>query len=329
MMGAAGMLSSGPFAGSSAAGAGGAGAPPMDPATGGFNDFSVCSVERWRVEGLALHLVVDESLAMVFPSDLWTPLGQALDAFVVSEQSSDLSVGAQFFQGDCDPASHAEPELPIMPAGEQQLLGGVMGERAHRPGAATGLALNGALDNARAWATSQQQRAALVLISGSVPSSCVASGEGVTTAVAAASSGLAQSPAVPTYVLSLRASAGLESVAHAGGTGTAVVATDPAAQDSVLQALHQLAERATCEYALPQSAAPYLPDQVNLQHTLNGQTTVFPRVDGAPSCSPLQGGFYYDDPQSPARIIACQQSCDRVKQGGEVEIILGCPSVKL
>jgi hypothetical protein len=315
----------------SAAGAGGAAAPgvPTTPSSGASDELSTCSVERWRVDGLGLHLVVDESLAMVFPSDLWTPLGQALDAFVASEQSTSLSVGAQFFQGDCDPASYAMPDLPIAPAGQQPLLAETMSDRQHRSGAATALALTGALEHARGWASAQQQRAALVLISGSEPNVCFATGAGASAAAEAARAGLASSPPVATYVLALRTRASLEGVALAGGTGAALVTADPSAPDSVEQTLHQLVERAACEYALPQSAAPYVPDQINLQHTLNGQRTLIPRVDGELGCDAAQGGFYYDAPQNAARILTCPQSCERIKQGGEVEIILGCPSVKL
>jgi hypothetical protein len=82
-----------------------------------------------------------------------------------------------------------------------------------------------------------------------------------------------------------------------------------------------------CEYELPESAPQYLPDHVNLQHTLDGQSTSVPRVSDVTACDPIQGGFYYDNPQDPAMIIACAASCTRFGQGGDVEIVLGCPTV--
>jgi hypothetical protein len=82
-----------------------------------------------------------------------------------------------------------------------------------------------------------------------------------------------------------------------------------------------------CEYTLPDSATPYLPDHVNLEHTREGQRRSVPRVAGPEDCDLLQGGFYYDDPQNPTRIIACPSTCARIVQGGVVEIVLGCPTV--
>jgi hypothetical protein len=81
-----------------------------------------------------------------------------------------------------------------------------------------------------------------------------------------------------------------------------------------------------CEYELPDGAAQYLPDHVNLQHTLDGQSTNVPRVADVTACDPTEGGFYYDNPQAPMLIIACTASCNRFNQGGEVDIVLGCPT---
>jgi hypothetical protein len=82
-----------------------------------------------------------------------------------------------------------------------------------------------------------------------------------------------------------------------------------------------------CEYELPESAGPYLPDHVNLEHTREGQRRSVPRVDGAENCDLLEGGFYYDDPLNPTRLIACPSTCARILQGGVVEIVLGCPTL--
>ncbi len=81
-----------------------------------------------------------------------------------------------------------------------------------------------------------------------------------------------------------------------------------------------------CEYELPDGAAPYLPDHVNLQHTLDGRSTSVPRVADVTACDPTEGGFYYDNPQAPMLIIACTATCTRFGQGGEVDIVLGCPT---
>lgn len=81
-----------------------------------------------------------------------------------------------------------------------------------------------------------------------------------------------------------------------------------------------------CEYALPESAAEYLPDRVNLEVTREGQRETIPRVSNAAACG-LTGGFYYDDALDPTRIVACPTTCIAITQSDAVEIVLGCPTV--
>jgi len=288
---------------------------------------SSCEEEVWSASGLAMHLVVDESLAMVFPRDLWTPLGQALDTFVAGSDAAPSSIGVQFFQGECDAAAYATPSLPLAPVVEHAgILEQSMSGRTHGPGAATALALSGAGEHARAWAIEQNQRAALVLITGSEPTGCFAV---ATDAAAAAGAGLISSPAVPTYVIALRARAGLDAIARAGGTGAALPVSDASSEQELAQALQAVAARAACEIALPDSAAAYLPDRVNLRQTENGQQRYLPRVADADACGSANDGFYYDDPLAPKRILVCPQTCADFGSDDTVEIVYGCQTVTL
>lgn len=84
-----------------------------------------------------------------------------------------------------------------------------------------------------------------------------------------------------------------------------------------------------CVYVLPVTAAQYLPDRVNLEHTQEGQRQSVPRVDDADACDPVLGGFYYDSGLLQTRIVACPATCARIAQGGMVEIVLGCPTQTL
>jgi hypothetical protein len=302
-------------------GGGGSAAAPMASGAAGSGTAKACVALRTPVR-LGLHLVVDESAAMVVPNDLWSPLGEALDAFVVSDQASGIELGVQFFQGGCDPSAYAQPSVPIAPAGGQQAaLDAAMGARTHWPGAATTLALQGGLDQARAWTQSSKGNAGVLLISGSEPTACSGS---AATAASAAASGLSGTPAVPTYVVALNAQASLDSIARSGGTGASIAVSNPASTQALLEAMQSVAARAGCEYALPAEAVQYVPDRVNLELTQGGATTTIARVADAQACDPAQGGWYYDDPQAPRRIIACQQTCAQVSKGGNVEIVFGC-----
>ncbi len=51
------------------------------------------------------------------------------------------------------------------------------------------------------------------------------------------------------------------------------------------------------------------------------------RVDGLAQCGATSGGFYYDDPKNPKRIIMCPSSCEDVRKGtstAKVDVFLGC-----
>jgi hypothetical protein len=50
-------------------------------------------------------------------------------------------------------------------------------------------------------------------------------------------------------------------------------------------------------------------------------------ADGA-ACDPMAGGWYYDRPVDPSRIVLCRASCDIASQASaSVEIQIGCPTV--
>jgi hypothetical protein len=282
------------------------------------------SCEALRVPlQLGVQLVIDESAAMLYPNDLWAPLSGALGNFFASDQAARMQLGVEFFQGACDPASYASPALPIGPtAGQQPALDSAMSARTHGPGAATAMALSGALDQARQWSSSHPEaQAAVMLISGSEPVGCFGS---ISTAASVAASGLTGTPAVPTYVVSLRELATLDRIAQAGGSDQALVVAEPTAQQALLDAMQAAATRASCQYTLPAAATPYVPDNVNVRLTEGAMSTNVPRVADAGACDASTGGWYYDDAMQPTRILTCDATCKRVAQGGSVELIFGC-----
>ncbi|MND04728.1 hypothetical protein D3C83_251350 [compost metagenome] len=58
-----------------------------------------------------------------------------------------------------------------------------------------------------------------------------------------------------------------------------------------------------------------------------GSAATMPFVGDASRCA--GGGWYYDDPAAPSRILLCPSSCDAVNDGsgGRVDIALGCETV--
>ena len=231
-------------------------------------------------------------------------------------------VAVQMFAAACEESAYTTPTLPLAPASEQQAaLDPLMKASTHSFGAATAPALQGALNSARQSAQSGAGNAAVLLVSSSQPLTC---GGSTTDGAMVAAAALAGTPPVPTYVLALQPHASLDAVALAGGTGSARTADDATSADALLDAMRAITDEAQCRYAVPEGAAAYLPDRIALELTVDGRTTTVSRVGDEAQCDPASGGWYYDDPDAPRFLIACEQTCSQVRGGGRVTIGVDC-----
>ena len=99
-------------------------------------------------------------------------------------------------------------------------------------------------------------------------------------------------------------------------------------------ALNQIRSAAlACEDLIPQPAEGDTINygQINVDHTPAGgnANTIF-FVPSAGDCDMDTGGWYYDvDPAqgTPTKILACPSTCDDLKQGGQVDIVVGCDTI--
>ena len=306
-------------AGDSASGAAGSGT-----SNGGTTSLpsSSCEVARFDAT-LGVHLVVDESLGTVVPVDLWTPLGQALDAWSGSDAASSTQLALELFAGSCDAGAYADASLPLAPAAEQQSkVQSIMDGSAHGLGAATALALDGAIAQARQWAQNGGGNPAIVLISASDPNACALDAPGAATMSAAA--GLSSEPAVPTYVLALSQHASLNAIAAAGGTSAARSIESATSSDALIAAMDAIASDARCRIALPAGSAQYVPDRVSVEVERGATKMQVPRVSDASACG-SEAGWYFDDAAMPRFVIACPDTCAQAAGGG-LQIVLGCPT---
>lgn len=84
-----------------------------------------------------------------------------------------------------------------------------------------------------------------------------------------------------------------------------------------------------CEYLIPQPpmGEDLNPDEVNVVFTDGaGIDEDIYRVDSAAECDDVDGGWYYDNPSAPTKIILCPASCDEVSNDemGKMDIVFGC-----
>lgn len=87
----------------------------------------------------------------------------------------------------------------------------------------------------------------------------------------------------------------------------------------------------SCEYDIPPppQGETLDPKKVNVNYTPAGQATMpILFVEKAADCG-SKGGWYYDNPAAPTKIIMCPTTCDVLKADstGKIEVLFGCETV--
>lgn len=84
-----------------------------------------------------------------------------------------------------------------------------------------------------------------------------------------------------------------------------------------------------CEYDIPKppDGQTIDPSLINVVHTSGGgtKTTIYNVPDGEMGCGNT-GGWYFDNPASPTKIIVCKDTCSALQSDktGKVEVLFGC-----
>jgi len=83
-----------------------------------------------------------------------------------------------------------------------------------------------------------------------------------------------------------------------------------------------------CEWGIPKppSGETFHKELVNVSFTGGGTTQKLGNVASKADCAAARGGWYYDNPSAPTRILACPETCNAVQSatGAKVEVLLGC-----
>jgi len=257
--------------------------------------------------------------------------------------SCDLEGGGRCMPGwftSCNPLDYAAPavEIATLPDASDQISASLYDQKAVGS-AATRPALEGAIRHARDWAVAHPGRnAVVVLMMGGLPTRDICEPNDLADVVLAARLGASARPTVPTFVIAAgpAVSSAANQVAEAGGSRTAWSVDpgdDPSAQ--FFEALKEIrADAMACVYAIPEPAGgPPDYDRINVE--LRAAAGPAPpsgmlvhRVAAREACDPAAGGWFYDDPQRPSRIILCDATCDAVRNDSDAsaEIVVGCPT---
>ncbi len=88
-----------------------------------------------------------------------------------------------------------------------------------------------------------------------------------------------------------------------------------------------------CEWEIPPppTGEKFNRDMVNVQFSPTASTSdavIIGRVDTAESCG-TEGGWYYDNPDDPTRIIACPETCTAIQtaERAKIDILFGCQTL--
>ncbi len=129
-------------------------------------------------------------------------------------------------------------------------------------------------------------------------------------------------PSIRTYVIGVGYTTGLNTIAAAGGSGTAFL-VDGGNADQFLAAMQYIrTQQMECEYTIPPSSLGAVdPLTLTVRYTegTTGNTTDFSLLPGAAYCGATQG-FYYDNPIQPKIVKLCPASCSIVQNDSDAQL---------
>jgi hypothetical protein len=254
----------------------------------------------------------------------------------------------------CESAGYATPavELGALPGASAALVASLQAQVPNGD-TPTGPALRGALIHAQAWAEAHPSHTVVaVLATDGLPTECVGSGNTrglvapaalLDDVVKLASSGVALTPSIPTFVIGVFGSAdtgapaNLEKIAVAGGTQHAqIVDTGGNVTQQFQTALNAIRKtRLSCEFKIPPSTTGDALNYglVNVAFTDGATTKRLGYIAaGAAGCD-SEGGWYYDVPPNPptsvpSKILVCPSNCSAFNNtSGSVQVELGCMTI--
>jgi len=323
---------------------GGAGGVDTSGAEAGDGALAACNGVSVEAEAVPVDVFVimdrSQSMGVAVPGSSmtrWDAVHAAVRSFTQNPDAADIRAGLGFFSlsgvgddaRDCDPEAYAAPSVPIGAVSEvgPDLVAAMDGVT---PGGLTPTvpALQGALRYARSWAQKNPGRATVVvLVTDGFPTQCDNGPDHISQA---AQAGYESAEHIRTFVIGVGdvAKFNLDNYARSGGTKSAYLTDAANVTDTFVSALNNITNRAlACEYQLPPPPEGMKLDSSKVQVVYTPSTGVAEEVPSISSLSACaknpNGGWYYDNADSPSKITVCPCTCARL-QAGRVDVRLGC-----
>lgn len=308
---------------------------------------AACGIEtaQANVTPLNLYVMFDKSSSMgpEITSTKWAGARKGMAAFVNDPVSTGLRVALNFFPRPvdgtpvCDSAAYKAPRVPydLLPPNASKITAAIDAEKPDGFNTPIYPALGGALRASIDELTARPgEAAAVVLVTDGEPQGPASTCGSVNPEDAAVIANLAatalKSNSVRTFVVGLPGVnvTVANQIAAAGGTGSAVLATDPTkVEEGFRDALAVVRGKALpCELNLPtkvlKGEISYA--LVNVLYSKGGTGAPATLLQD-PACA-SGDGWRYDNPSMPTKIVLCPKTCAEVQSDpkAKVEILLGC-----
>lgn len=281
----------------------------------------------------ALFIMLDQSVSMnktlADGNSRWKDVTDGINEFLSSQASPDLLVGLQYFglDGDgpglCDMATYDSADVAIQPvAAAAPLVAMSLASHGPTESAATIAAVQGGLQYANAWlAVNPTRDARFVLISDDLPNACLPM-DPVLLGVELADRGT--NTAHP-YLIATGSSSEVASTLYMSNPGhTFVIDESGDTKAQIVKALSNIDAPPVCEVELPKLPNGATPDpgSLGVVNVETGVPTAVMRVSDLSACA-ASGGYYFDDPATPSRVILCPSTCEN--RGFDVLQLTYCP----
>jgi len=306
---------------------------------GGLGDGCVSLTAEAEIVPLDMVILLDRSGSMS-TSDKWGSAVTAIKGFADTPGVFGMGLGLQYFppkSGDeCLPQTYQVLDVPLalLPGNASPIKISLLNTS---PTGQTPMrsALEGVIGYMKSYVTQNPtHEGVVILVTDGDPGGCTSNT--VSTVAQVAMDGATVDPKVRTFVVGMTGAtfASLDTIAAAGGTTKSFnVGSGTGSSQALIAALDKIrASALACEYILPvpkPSEGQLDTESVEVVFTpgLNDPPVSIQKVTDPSLCGDISGGFYYDDPSAPTRIVLCPASCDLIKGGSQsatVKVVLGC-----
>jgi hypothetical protein len=331
--------------------------PAADDGTQDDGDFEGCArdMRESKPGPVDLFILLDQSGSMTTGQDRWTPVTDALRDFIRDPAFAELGVGLEYFPRDatferdpiiCLPETYATPEVTLAALGDNATLleesltaHHFTNENSHdfvHRGTPTRAAVDGVLTYLRGWvAEHPDHRTYLLLATDGTPSGSCDDND-IPMVAAALAAAASANPPVPTYVIGIGEIENLAQLAMGGGTGHGpFVVDDGQTEQQFRAALEEIRTLSVpCDYAIPaieEEGVSIDYGKVNVRVSQAGADPMtLPQTPNADACRADRPAWYYDNPDSPTKVLLCPAACASVHQeNAKLEIVYGCATTVL